>query len=258
MKKRKVIITVVVAIFILLGIFAFKKYYIPYDKDKQMYKVFEGENFVYYSCNKDDKEKTKELNEYIEPYYDNLLSKFGLKEISKIDVKIFESSELMTEGKYYRGIKISGIAMAKTGEIGLVSSKIYDMKRVLKHELVHIIISNVNPKDMINKNDWLQEGTADYYSSPNSTKDLSVVVSTMTDNLPDLDFVLNDNNFLIIREEWNYSLYKSIVTFIIDKYGQEELINIMKNIGEKDVYEILNTNKEEFEIEWKAFILENK
>lgn len=257
MKKRKVI-SIVVVIFILVGIFSFKKYYIPYDKEKKMYKVFEGKNFVYYSYNKDDKEKTKELNEYIEPDYDNLLSKFGLKEIPKIDVKIFESSELMTEGKYYRGIKISGIAMAKTGEIRLVSSKIYDMKRVLKHELVHIIISNVNPKDMINKNAWLHEGAADYYSSPNSTQDSSVVISAMTDNLPDLDFVLNDNNFLTISEEWNYSLYKSIVTFIIDKYGQEELINIMKNIGEKDLYEILNTNKEEFEIEWKAFILENK
>lgn len=256
MKKRKVIITVVVVIFILLGIFAFKKYYIPYDKDKQMYKVFEGKNFVYYSYNKDDKEKTKELNEYIESDYDNLLSKFGLKEIPKIDVKIFESSELMTEGKYYKGIELAGIAMPE--EIRLVLGNPYIMKSVFKHELVHLIVFNVNPKDMINKNDWLQEGTADYYSSPNSTKDLSVVVSTMTDNLPDLDFVLNDNNFLIIREEWNYSLYKSIVTFIIDKYGQEELINIMKNIGEKDVYEILNTNKEEFEIEWKAFILENK
>lgn len=255
MKKRKVI-SIVVAIFILLGIFAFKKYYIPYDKDKQMYKVFEGKNFVYYSYNKDDKEKTKELNEYIEPDYDNLLSKFGLKEIPKIDVKIFESSELMTEGKYYKGIELAGIAMPE--EIRLVLGNPYIMKSVFKHELVHLIVFNVNPKDMINKNDWLQEGTADYYSSPNSTKDLSVVVSTMTDNLPDLDFVLNDNNFLIIREEWNYSLYKSIVTFIIDKYGQEELINIMKNIGEKDVYEILNTNKEEFEIEWKAFILENK
>lgn len=256
MKKRKVIITVVVAIFILLGIFAFKKYYIPYDKDKQMYKVFEGKNFVYYSYNKEHKEKTKELNEYIESDYDNLLSKFGLKEIPKIDVKIFESSELMTEGKYYKGIELAGIAMPE--EIRLVLGNPYIMKSVFKHELVHLIVFNVNPKDMINNNNWLQEGTADYYSSPNSTKDLSVVVSTMTDNLPDLDFVLNDNNFLIIREEWNYSLYKSIVTFIIDKYGQEELINIMKNIGEKDLYEILNTNKEEFEIEWKAFILENK
>lgn len=255
MKKRKVI-SIVVVIFILVGIFSFKKYYIPYDKEKKMYKVFEGKNFVYYSYNKDDKEKTKELNEYIEPDYDNLLSKFGLKEIPKIDVKIFESSELMTEGKYYKGIELAGIAMPE--EIRLVLGNPYIMKSVFKHELVHLIVFNVNPKDMINKNDWLQEGTADYYSSPNSTKDLSVVVSTMTDNLPDLDFVLNDNNFLIIREEWNYSLYKSIVTFIIDKYGQEELINIMKNIGEKDVYEILNTNKEEFEIEWKAFILENK
>lgn len=255
MKKRKVI-SIVVAIFILLGIFAFKKYYIPYDKDKQMYKVFEGKNFVYYSYNKDDKEKTEELNEYIEPDYDDLLNKFGVKRNQKIDVKIFESSELMTEGKYYKGIELAGIAMPE--EIRLVLGNPYIMKSVFKHELVHLIVFNVNPKDMINKNDWLQEGTADYYSSPNSTKDLSVVVSTMTDNLPDLDFVLNDNNFLIIREEWNYSLYKSIVTFIIDKYGQEELINIMKNIGEKDVYEILNTNKEEFEIEWKAFILENK
>lgn len=255
MKKRKVIITVVVVIFILLGIFAFKKYYIPYDKDKQMYKVFEGKNFVYYSYNKDDKEKTKELNEYIEPDYDNLLSKFGLKDIPKIDVKIFESSELMAKGEYYRGIELAGIAMPE--EIRLVLGNPYIMKSVFKHELVHLIIFNVNPKDMINNNAWLHEGTADYYSSPNSTQDPSVVISTMTDNLPDLDFVLNDNNFLIISEEWNYSLYKSIVTFIIDKYGQEELINIMKNIGEKDVYEILNTNKEEFEIEWKAFILEN-
>ncbi len=255
MKKRKVIITVVVVIFILLGIFAFKKYYIPYDKDKHMYKVFEGKNFVYYSYNKDDKEKTKELNEYIEPDYDNLLSKFGLKDIPKIDVKIFESSELMTKGEYYSGIELTGIAMPE--EIRLVLGNPYIMKSVFKHELVHLIIFNVNPKDMINNNAWLHEGTADYYSSPNSTQDPSVVISTMTDNLPDLDFLLNDNNFLIISEEWNYSLYKSIVTFIIDKYGQEELINIMKNIGKKDVYEILNTNKEEFEIEWKAFILEN-
>lgn len=153
MKKRKVIITVVVVIFILLGIFAFKKYYIPYDKDKQMYKVFEGKNFVYYSYNKDDKEKTKELNEYIEPDYDNLLSKFGLKEIPKIDVKIFESSELMTEGKYYKGIELAGIAMPE--EIRLVLGNPYIMKSVFKHELVHLIVFNVNPKDMINKNDWL-------------------------------------------------------------------------------------------------------
>lgn len=254
MKKRKMLF-IVGFILILLGIFSFKKYYIPYDKDKQMYKVFEGENFIYYSYNKDDKEKTKELNEYIESDYDNLLSKFGVKDIQKIDVKVFESSELMTKGKYYRGMELEGVALPEG--IGLLLDNPYRIKSTFKHELVHMILFNVNPKGMINKNAWLHEGSADYYSRPNSSKDSSVVISTMTNNLPDLDFVLNDNNFLDISKEWNYSLYKSIVTFIIDKYGQEEFINLIKNIGEKDVYEILNTNKEEFEIGWKAFILEN-
>jgi len=61
MKKRKVIITVVVVIFILLGIFAFKKYYIPYDKDKQMYKVLKGKILFIIATIKMIKKKQKSL-----------------------------------------------------------------------------------------------------------------------------------------------------------------------------------------------------
>ena len=79
----------------------------------------------------------------------------------------------------------------------------------------------------------MNEGIADYYATSDKNKDRSLRVVAMTNNLANLDLVLSDSSSYEadIVKEWGYSLYRLIIAFITDKYGEKQLINIVDEIG---------------------------
>ena len=257
MKKWKVLIPLVI-IAIVSGGLVFSKFYIPYDKEKQMYKVLEGKHFTYYSYTKENKKDINNLNEYIESEYDNLLNKFGVTQMPKIEVRVFEDTTKMLDAV---SSKQEAIALTTYKGIVMVLTKYVNMNEVFKHELVHTLLINRRMELMDINYSWFQEGMADYYASTDKSKDIAIKVGAMTNNLPDMDTLLSYSPEIV--KEWRYSLYKSFISFICDKYGEEKLFDIADKLGtihiisSIELCEILNTNKEDLYLEWKKYILEN-
>lgn len=237
----------------MLGIMLFYTNYIPYDEKIGMYNVLNGNHFKYYSYTKDNKTEIKNLDRYIESVYSELVTKFDVSFADKVEVRIYDTPENM--GKL---VNVSVIAVGMSNSLGIqmILSENEDMNKVFKHEFIHTVIMKRSLAATANGAFiWLNEGLSDYYATSDKRKDNSLRVSAMTDNLPDLEKVIEDSPE--IPSEWGYTIYRSIIGFIIDKYGEDKILEIIDNINSKSLYEILNISYEDFEVEWKNFILNN-
>lgn len=120
------------------------------------------------------------------------------------------------------------------------SGNIIDIKRVLVHELTHIVTMVLTGNNT--QVDWLWEGTAKYLAQD---RDFSEVYyeDMLEKGLPDL---------YTLKYESRYTYGYSMVEYIIETYGREKLIELLLHQG--DIMDVLNITMDEFEIGWKGFI----
>lgn len=120
------------------------------------------------------------------------------------------------------------------------SGNIIDLKRVLAHELTHIVTMVLTGSNA--QVDWLWEGTAKYLAQD---RDFSEVYyeDMLEKGLPDL---------YTLKYESRYTYGYSMVEYIIETYGREKLIKLLLHQG--DIMDVLNITMKEFEDGWKSFI----
>jgi len=247
--------------FIIIGVVLFINFYKPYDKEKELYKVLNGKNFTYYSYTKDNTKVIKDLNKYINSIYDDFEKNIGVDIDSKIDVMIYKTSSDLTSAIDFGAYKSLEPVGAANG-VGIYIVEIQngsDIKETFRHELIHKLTSARNVSTDNAAYEWLSEGIAYYntyfdnniyYRTNNALR-----VSGLTNNFPDLSKILKNSSS--VTDEWGYQAYRAIVDFVISKYGNDKLLEIIDNVGVKNINEILNLSEEEFIEEWKNFMIEN-
>lgn len=259
MKKIKNIMILLI-IFIIVGVISFINFYKPYDKDKEMYKVLSGKHFNYYSYTKDNLKDIKELNRYIDSVYYDFENKLGVNIGNKIDVMIYKESNDLTSDLYlgaYEKLKPLGLAN-RMGIYIVENQEGYDIREIFRHELIHKLTFTRNIATENPAYEWLLEGVAYYYTYIDNNKNYrannALRVAAFTNNLPDLDKILKNSSS--VTDEWGYDLYRSIVEFIISEYGNDKLLEVIDNVGVKDVKATINLSEEEFIEKWKNFMIE--
>ena len=107
--------------------------------------------------------------------------------------------------------------------------------------------------------EWLGEGIAYYYTYIDNNKNYrannGLRVAALTNNIPDLSKILKNSSS--VTDEFGYDAYRAIVDFIISEYGNDKLLEVMDNVGVKNINEVLNVTEEKFIEEWKNFMIEN-
>ncbi len=123
-----------------------------------------------------------------------------------------------------------------------------EVRKVIWHELVHVFHGQYNPDNTfsyIEKLDWLVEGVATYVSGQLDDKRLQRVKQLVKENkIPS-----SLDNFWKGQEK--YGLSGSIVAYIDNTYGRENLFALLKFTNKQDALNFLGVSEEELIRRWK-------
>ena len=198
----------------------------------------ESEHFKY-SSTKSDKEALDDLEENLESNYDRIAKNLNVTLDEKIDITIYPNID-----EFHKAIGMEDaedwlVGVAGTSEVAMVSPlnpgpiHTYDsLMSVIVHEYTHILVMNLNA----DTDTYLNEGIA-------------VVEVNQLDKLPSIDEMKNNYSGL----EQPYFLSGGFVDFIINNYGYDGIINLIKNPD--DLERITGSTKEELEQSWKEYIV---
>lgn len=247
--------------FIVIGVILFINFYKPFDKEKELYKVLNGKHFTYYSYTKDNIKEIKSLNNYINSIYDDFENNLGVNIEKKIDIMIYkEANDFKSAIDFGTPEKVVPLGGANGIGIYIVENQnAYDIKEIFRHELIHKLTFDRNVSMTNPAYEWLCEGIAYYYTYIDNNKNYrannALRVAALTNNIPDLNKILKNSSS--VTDEFGYDAYRSIVDFIISKYGNDKLLEIIDNVGVKNINEVLSLTEEKFIEEWKKFMIEN-
>ncbi|SHH70212.1 hypothetical protein SAMN02745196_01105 [Clostridium collagenovorans DSM 3089] len=128
-----------------------------------------------------------------------------------------------------------------------------DFERLIFHELVHMFQEHLIV-DSGRFPIWFKEGEAIYLSGQWNIepefKD-SVEKSLSKNEIPTLREI---NNNVVLSYEWGGVLLK----YIDELYGREGIVDITKNCTHRYIFEYLDWDLSEYEIQWKKWVLKVK
>lgn len=212
----------------------------------------ESEHFKY-SSTKSDKEVLDDLEENLESNYDRIAKDLNVTLEEKIDVAIYPNID---EFHKAIGMEDAGdwlVGVAGTSEVAMVSPlnpgsvHTYDsLMSVIVHEYTHILVMNLN----VDTDTYLNEGIAVVEANQidNNTKYYLREIAKL-DKLPSIDEMKNNYSGL----EQPYFLSGGFVEFIINDYGYDGIINLIKKPDDLEI--ITGSTKENLEKSWKEYIL---
>lgn len=212
----------------------------------------ESEHFKY-SSTKSDKEALDNLEENLESNYDRIAKDLNVTLDEKINVSIYPNIN-----EFHKAIGIEDaedwlVGVARNGEILMASPlnpgsvHTYDsLMSVIVHEYTHILVMNLNA----DTDTYLNEGIAVVEANQldNNTK-YYLRETAKLDKLQSIDEMKNNYSGL----EQPYLLSGGFVDFIINDYGYDGIINLIKNPD--DLERITGNTKENLEKSWKEYIL---
>jgi hypothetical protein len=215
----------------------------------------ESEHFEFYSTDK-DKEALNDLEKALEDNYDRISEDLGVKLENKIkvniypDIKYFHNEIGMSEAEDWL------VGLAKNGEIFMVSPlnhgnvHNYDsLMKVIVHEYTHILVGEINNYTDI----YINEGIAVVESKQISDSGMKEYLkyAASSSKLPSIDDMKNNYSNL----EQPYAESGGFVDFLLNKYGYENVIAIIKEPGKIEY--ITEKSKDVLEEDWIKYILEN-
>lgn len=206
-----------------------------------------------YSSTKSDKEALDDLEENLESNYDRIAKNLNVTLDEKIDITIYPNID-----EFHKAIGMEDaedwlVGVAGTSEVAMVSPlnpgpiHTYDsLMSVIVHEYTHILVMNLNA----DTDTYLNEGIAVVEANQldNNTK-YYLRETAKLDKLPSIDEMKNNYSGL----EQPYFLSGGFVDFIINNYGYDGIINLIKNPD--DLERITGSTKEELEQSWKEYIV---
>ena len=235
-------------------------------REEGLPKQSETEHFIFYA-EKEDLPLVDSASEVLEARYDELLQKFHATLSGKTSILIFPDREAYRQGFASKGAPESwelpdswllGIAWQEDDTIYLLSSRALktlstddSFEKTAIHEFTHMINYSINPE----LPSYLEEGIAGYIAEE---KVLYKVEATMR-------WLYNTDRFPTIREltlmddtvEGFYAVSYSYIEYIVETYGFEKVLEIMKASGDFSYLSYFDCTEAEFCDGWIQFVAEN-
>lgn len=215
----------------------------------------ESDHFEFYSTDK-DKEVLSDLEKALEDNYNRISEDLDVNLERKIKVNIYPDIEQFHNEVDMGSTEEWFVGAAKNGEIFMVSPlnsgsiHNYDsLLQVIVHEYTHIIVGEIN-----NYTDtYLNEGIAVVESKQVSDRAMKEYLKYVThsNKLPSIDDMKNNYSNL----EQPYAVSGGFVDFLLNKYGYEIVINIIKE--PEKIENILGEDKQTLLEGWEKYIIEN-
>lgn len=260
MSKIIKFISIIIVIFLICVTCIYKQNSNPYDKEKEMYLLYKSKNFNIYCYTRENKKYLskdflKEISLDVEKQYNKLTDLLDIKFMDKVDIKIYESSDELKESIGLKSGNFEAMGYGGLGDVRIV----FDIKSIvnknfipiINHELVHVITIKSNPK--IEESLWLLEGVATYYSPGIKNEERKLIKeASAEDTLPKINEIISSSSNVV--DEWGYMLYTSLIDYIVREYGEEKLVEIINNIGERNIFDTINNTESEFSDGWIKFI----
>lgn len=190
--------------------------------------IIEEHNHLLYEYDETDKDISTLIVQIAEDMYDRLISQFELSDLEEKytlticpDIKTFIEKSGKTEETYQSWMV--GNANRKKRSLCILSPRIVsdrsleDMLGVVKHEVTHIALNALNPKDPDDMSMCLTEGIAVYMAEQIYPNRLDI------SDCPGVK-ELDDEEFFYEHDGYNYSgVY---IGFLIRKFGEKAFRNI--------------------------------
>ncbi len=214
----------------------------------------ESDHFIFYST-KADKESLYDLEENLESNYERISKDLQVTLDEKIKVTIYPNISDFHKAIGMMAAEDWLVGVARNNEILMVSPlnpgsiHTYEsLMKVIVHEYTHILVGNINSNTDI----YLNEGIAVVESNQidNNTKYYLKEVAK-ANKLPSIDEMKNNYGKL----EQPYLLSGGFVEFIVNKYGYDKMIDLIKN--PEDIENVIGSTKEEIIEKWNEYILSN-
>lgn len=201
-----------------------------------MFKIYNDDNFIInYQDNLED------LVNYFICYYNEhineLLRRFHLDKINKLDIRLFSDKKLLGSVPYKLG-DFAGFFNNRGVNcyININGRKgINDIIKAIMHEIVHHIYRFYIEENIEDRITWFDEGLAMNFSLDHekyNDKDMFICFLNTKilniKNIPCINHLSHGNNF--INDEFNgYDLSYFAVRYLIDSNSEEEFYKIMKS-----------------------------
>ncbi len=204
----------------------------------------------------------RELHDSAVKSLDDLEQSTGVTADEPIDLYIYASAQDMRDAILYEPGWTGGLAYADHNIviIGIAPDQIDWGKRTQAHELTHVLVGHLTFSCLSDIPTWLQEGLAVYGEGgpePASRKQL--------------DTAITDNQLMAVRTlsgnfsedpgkaDLSYSESYSVVNFLIDRYGQEKMIALLRALRDGATVDdalksIYGFDIEGFEDAWRAYV----
>jgi len=203
----------------------------------------ETDHFKFYCDMALDDNAVNAIKVRLENNYTNLLSKYRISALPKINILIWSDRDKFNAQSDYPGAigYVTGrqeIRMLRVGTLGATTAL---------HEFVHILTLFVN-NDFANRPRWLWESIAVFESGDLvQPKSLPYMVSGNYPTLLELNQALDTNQKV-------YDVGYTIAEFIVVNWDYETLINLIKSNG--NIQGTLNITTQEFELQWYSHVKE--
>ncbi len=198
----------------------------------------------------------KEVEKILEETHDDYRNRMGITLKKKIPVVIYYNSKDFSQTNITDSDLSEGVGgfteLSKRRLVLPYNGDIYDFKRVLQHELVHVFqYEYIVPSDMplsalYNSLTfpplWVMEGMAEYFSEDwQPMGQMMLRENILSGDIPDIP-LLGDDLFNYYGY-YAYKLAQSFTEFLCSRYGEEKFIRYFKNLSKK----ITARPEEEFE-----------
>ena len=225
------------------------------ETDDEMVLQQTTENFKFYSFNK-DKESIELVSKLLEENLQRLADKYDVDISEHIVVNIYPDFDSLEEARGKPNMPSWVVGYAKDGKLSLLSPYyedieigISDFKKVAVHELVHIVTRIID--DELKIPGWFGEGFSVYEAGQFDDYQRSGIYSELTnEKLSSIDGLYEGT---VSAGEY-YRNSASIVEYIVSKYGEEIIPEIIKSTTDPET--TIGITREKFEKEWRSFIKE--
>lgn len=165
----------------------------------------------------------------------------------KVDIKVPTRKSVIAQPQGSNLILLTPLAYEVDS---IYEYSIEDYQRLLYHEITHMFQEYISP-DMENLPRWFTEGMAIYLSMQWKYEDefKGPVLKSITErNVPTFKEI-NEN--IVLSYIWGWTLIK----YIVDIYGNEEVIKILTNWSNESIFDYIDVNHNIFENNWRDWVL---
>ncbi len=219
----------------------------------------ESQHFCFYST-KTDIKVLDSLAITLENNYSRITNRLGIQIGKKINVKLFPDIKSFHGAIHYPDAPDWVVGSSIDDDLLMVSPlnpgsmhTYGSLMQVIVHEFVHIAVYYTWKDRGINAlPNWLNEGYAQYEAGQISDYIRKAVKSSLTDKTPPTWSQLETASAMEFGQMNGYGLSVMIVEFLVDKYGIDKLVLLIKE--PENIETIYGISKDILEKQWVQYI----